>query len=108
MDHFSLSVNDTSISGSLSLTGSPFEPDFLLQTDLGPIELQFEELFQKRSTDRAGLQLQGRLTGNRLQLDHFSLDLNDLNISGSGYFQQIQGEQEYRFAAEPSDLNKLK
>ncbi len=108
VDHFSLSVNDTSISGSLSLTGSPFAPDFLLQADLGLIELQFGELFQKRSTDRAGLQLQGQLTGNRLQLDHFSLDLNDVNISGSGYFQQIQGEQEYHFAAEPIDLNKLK
>ncbi len=108
VDHFSLSVNDTSISGSLSLTGSPFEPDFLLQTDLGLIELQFGELFHKRSTDRAGLQIQGHLAGNRLHLDHFSLDLNDVNISGSGYFQQIQGEQEYRFAAEPIDLNKLK
>ena len=108
VDHFSLSLNDTSISGRLSLTGSPFAPDFLLQTDLGSIELQYGELFHKRSTDRAKLQLQGHLADNRLQLDQFSLDLNDVNISGSGYFQQIQGEQQYHFTADPIDLNQLK
>ena len=108
LDHFSLSLNETGVTGSLNLSGPFFEPEFLLNADLGAIELQFGDLFHKQSTDRFKLQLQGRLSSEQLQLDHFSLALNDLNITGLGSFQQNQGEPEYHFAAEPISLDKLK
>ncbi len=108
LDHFSLSLNETSVTGSLNLTGAFFAPDFLLQVDLGAVELQYGKLFQKRSTDQAKLQLQGQLSSKQLQLNHFSLALNDLRIAGTGSFQQEQGIQEYHFAVEPIDLGKLR
>ncbi len=108
LDHFSLSLNETSVTGSLKLNGDFFAPDFLLQADLGAIEFKYGKLFHKRSTDQAKLQLQGQLSSTQLQLDHFSLTLNDLKIAGTGLFQQNQGEQEYHFAADPIDLEKLR
>lgn len=94
--------------GTLSLTGSLLKPDFLLQANLNSIELQLGDLLHKQSADQASFQLRGHLAENRLQLDQFSLKLNDMNISGTGYFQQDQGEREYRFSLEPIDLNKLR
>ena len=108
LDHFSLSLNETGVTGSLNLSGSFFEPEFLLNADLGAIELQFGDLFRKQSTDRTMLQLQGRLSSEQLQLDHFSLALNDFEIAGSGSFQQNQGEPGYHFVAEPINLDNLK
>ena len=108
LKHFSLSLNETMVTGSINLTGGFFTPDFLLQADLGAIEFQYGELFHKRSTDQAKLQLQGQLSSKQLQLERFSLTLNDLKIAGSGSFQQNQGEQRYHFAVEPINLDKLR
>jgi hypothetical protein len=96
------------IPGTLHLTGTPLKPDFLLQTDLSTTTLQLGELFNKRPTDQIGLQLRGSLANKRLQLDQVSLKLNDLNIVGTGYFQQLEDTHEYSFAAEPINLDKLK
>lgn len=96
------------IRGILRLTGSLLNPDFLLQSNLSSTTLQLGNLFHKRPADQVGLQLRGSLANNRLQLDQFSLNLNDLNIAGTGYFQQHEGNQEYSFAVEPINLNKLK
>ncbi len=108
LNHFSLSLNEIGVTGSLNLSGPFFEPEFLLNADLGAIELQFGDLFHKQPSDRSKLQLQGRLSSEQLQLDHFSLALNDLKIAGLGSFQQNQGEPDYHFSAEPIDLDKLK
>ena len=108
LDHFSLSLDETSVTGSLKLNGPFFTPDFLLQADLSAVDFQYGKLFHKRSTDLAKLQLQGQLSSTRLQLKRFSLSLNDLKISGSGSFQQDQGIPEYHFAAKPVDLEKLR
>ncbi|MCD6580605.1 MAG: AsmA-like C-terminal domain-containing protein [Desulfuromusa sp.] len=94
--------------GSLSLNGPLFSPDFQLQTDLSSTKFQLGTLFQKQPTDRGTLKLRGQFANNRLQLDQFSFNLDDLNISGAGYFQQIQGEQKYHLAVEPIHLGKLK
>lgn len=96
------------VPGAFRLTGSLFNPDFQLQTDLSSTKFQLGTLFHKQPTDRGTLQIRGHLADNQLQLDHFSINLNDLNISGSGYFQQIQGRQEYRLALEPISFSKLK
>ncbi len=94
--------------GFLNLTGSLLNPDFLLKANLSSTSFQLGNLFNKQPTDQASLQLRGQLSSNRLQLEQFSLELNDVNISGSGYLQQNQGEQEYRFSLQSIDLNKLK
>ena len=107
LDHFSLNLNENSISGSLSLSGSFLAPEFQLTADLGAVDFQYKELFHKRSTDQSTLQLQGSLAKNQLQLERFSLTLNDLNITGSGSFQQKPEGQEYYFAADPISLDKL-
>lgn len=103
---------DWSISGNmpgfLSLKGTLLNPDFQLQADLSSTKFQLGSLFQKQPTDRGTLKLRGQITNNRLQLDQFSLNLNNLDISGAGYFQRIQGEQEYRLAVEPINLGRLK
>ncbi len=96
------------IPGSLSLNGPLFNPEFQLQTDLSSTKFQLGTLFQKQPTDQGALQLRGQFANNRLQLDQFSFNLNDLNISGAGYFRQIAGEQEYSFTAEPIRLSQLK
>jgi len=108
LERFSLSLNETSVTGDLQLSGHFFAPEFLLNADLGAIELQFGELFHKLPTDQAKLQLQGNLSGQQLQLEHFSLTLNDLRIAGSGSLLQNQAEPEYHFSAEPISLDKLK
>ncbi len=94
--------------GSLSLTGSLLKPNFLLQTNLTATRLKLGDLLHKQPTDQASLQLRGHLNNKRLQLDRFSLKLHDVNISGTGYFQQSQGEQKYRFSLKPIKLTKLK
>ena len=96
------------IHGSLKLNGALFNPDFQLQADLNPTKLQLGSLFHKQQTDQATLQLQGNLTNNRLQLDQFTFTLNDTSMTGTGYFQQYQGKQEYNFAVQPINLDKLK
>ncbi|MFK5926932.1 MAG: AsmA-like C-terminal domain-containing protein [Desulfuromusa sp.] len=104
-ENWSLSGN---IPGSLHLTGSLLKPDFLLQADLSSVSLQVGTLFHKQPTDQSKLQLQGSLDGQRFQFDRAAFTLNDLNISGAGYFQQIQGEQEFSFTAGSINLSLLK
>ncbi|MEA3363036.1 MAG: AsmA-like C-terminal domain-containing protein [Thermodesulfobacteriota bacterium] len=96
------------IPGVLNLTGALFNPDFQLQTDLNSTKFQLGTLLHKQPTDRGTLQIRGHLAENQLQLDHFSIKLNNLDISGSGYFQPIQGRREYRLAFEPISFSKLK
>ncbi len=96
------------IPGTLSLNGTLFSPDFQLQTDLNSTKFQLGTLFHKQLHDPGTLQIRGRFADNQLQLDQFSISLNNLDISGSGYFQQIQGRLEYRLALEPISFGKLK
>ena len=96
------------IPGSLNLTGSLLNPDFLLQTDFSSVDFQLGDLLQKRLNQQAGLQLRGHLNENQLQVDNFALSINDTNITGSGYFKQIENQQEYDFSTDPINLETLK
>jgi hypothetical protein len=83
-ENWSLSGN---LPSSLRLTGSLVKPEFLLQTDLSSLGLQFGSLLHKQQTDRGKVELQGHLDDHRLQLDQFFLTLNDARIAGQGYVQ---------------------
>ncbi len=93
--------------GILSLNGPLLSPSFQLQADLSSTELRLGTLFQKQPVDRGTLHIRGRLIDNQLQLEKFSINLNELSISGAGFFQQITGKQTYRLALEPIDFGKL-
>ena len=93
---------------SLRLTGALVKPDLLLQADLSALTIELGSLFHKQQSDRCEFNLQGSLNNHRLQVSQISLSLNTVQIAGKGYVDLNQEEPEFRFTADPINLQELK
>ncbi|WP_321392629.1 AsmA-like C-terminal domain-containing protein [uncultured Desulfuromusa sp.] len=94
--------------GSLRLTGSLTEPDFTFQADLNSLNLELQSLLTKKPTTRSQFTLQGHIKNQRLQLNSFSLNLDDAEMTGRGYFDWAQQGQKFSFTADPVNLGDFR
>jgi len=96
------------IPATLTLIGSPSKPAFHLRANLNKTKLQLGKLFHKNLTDSAGFDLHGHINGQQLQFDQVSLNINDFQLSGGGFFSPFTAEPHYHFHTNSIDLGKLK
>ncbi|MCK4502530.1 MAG: AsmA-like C-terminal domain-containing protein, partial [Desulfuromonadales bacterium] len=96
-----------SLPGAINLTGSLFDPTFILQADLSSIKADMGIVLQKKATDSAKIYLRGHLGGKKFQLDQLDFNLKGFKLSATGYFQPDNQQQRYYFRATPIELEKL-
>jgi len=96
-----------SIPGALNLSGSLYDPTITLQADLSSINANMGMLFQKKPTDNSKFYLTGNFKNKKFQLNKFTFNLNNFDLSAGGYFKSNNSSNDYHLTTDQFDFAKL-
>ncbi|MBN1956738.1 MAG: AsmA-like C-terminal domain-containing protein [Desulfuromonadales bacterium] len=95
------------VAGNLKLTGPLHHPDFSLIADFTEARLQHTSILTKPSGTPAKFSAQGKLAARSLLVDHFTLELPNIDLTGSGRYQATEDHPEYQLKLDPLRLQQL-